>query len=322
MQHDAGILIYKIEGTTPLFLFLKRREGWLDITKGHIEKGENKPKAALREAKEESGLDVSYSIDPDFSCTIYYNVNSMGEEERKELTVFIAKASGREQVKVSKEHSGYIWLSYTAAMERIKEGWQRELLPCAHEYISRKAIMERLNSEYSRLPSKFSEWNLSKTFVPGEGPLNAKVMFVGQAPGAQEDAKKRPFIGRSGQLLDRLIRSSGINRENAYITSVVQFFPPANRMPTDKEISACRNFLYRQIEIVKPKIIVLLGAVAAKEVLGVKGISAVHGKAIKKDGILYLLTLHPAAAVRIKSNMPKIEADFRNLGNLIKEIGA
>lgn len=322
MQHDAGILIYRMVNSSPVFLFLKRREGWLDITKGHIEEGEDKAEAALREALEESGLDLGNSIDRYFRCSTAYTIDlGRGKREKKELTVFIAEASSGAKVTVSDEHTGYAWMKYRDALGEIKSGWQLSILPCAYNYIMRKASMSKLNAEYSSLPSSIRTWNLSRVFVPGEGPLNAQVMFVGQAPGAQEDAERRPFIGRSGQLLSALIRSSGLKREDTYITSVVQFFPPKNRIPTDKEISACRSFLYRQIDIIKPKLVVLLGAVAAKEVLGIKSISSVHGTLLERDGVSYFLSLHPAAAVRIKSNMPKIEKDFRNLGKRISGMG-
>lgn len=310
-----------MEKKEPEFLFLKRKEGWLDITKGHIEEGEDGITAALRETKEESGLDMSGSIDKYFACTIRYKVRSGSAESAKELNAFIAEASPKAQIKMSKEHMGSVWLKYSEAMKEIKKGWQRDLLPRAYDYIKRKAEMSKLNAEYSKLPTKLKPWNLSDSFVPGEGPLDAKVMLVGQAPGAQEDAEGRPFIGRSGKLLDQLIRLSGMDRKDVYITSVVQFFPPANRMPTDSEILACRKFLYRQMKIIRPRLAVLLGAVAAKEVLGIKGISAVHGRTIDKDGIRYLLSLHPAAAVRIKSNLPKIESDFNELRRHIAGMG-
>ncbi len=322
LQHDAGMLVYKMNKSVPVFLFLKRREGWLDITKGHIKDGEGKAEAALREALEESGLNLAGSIDRYFRCSTVYEIDAgKGKKEEKELTVFIAEVGSAAKVIISNEHTGYAWMSYRDALDAIKSGWQIGVLQCAYEYIMRKARMSELNAEYSSLPSSISPWNLSRVFVPGEGPLNAKVMFVGQAPGAQEDAERRPFIGRSGQLLSALIRSSGLKREDTYITSVVQFFPPKNRIPTDKEISACRSFLHRQIDIIKPRLVVLLGAVAAKEVLGIKSISSVHGTMLEKDGVSYFLSLHPAAAVRIKSNMPKIEEDFRNLGKRISSMG-
>ena len=322
LQHDAGVLVYKMNNSAPVFLFLKRREGWLDITKGHIEGGEDKAKAALREALEESGLDLADSIDRYFKCSTVYDIDiGGGKKEKKELTVFIAEASSTAKVTVSNEHTGYAWMNYRDALDAIKSGWQLSILPCAYEYIMRKSRMSELNAEYSSLPDRMSPWNLSRVFVPGEGPLNAKVMFVGQAPGAQEDAERRPFIGRSGQLLSALISSSGLRREDTYITSVVQFFPPKNRIPTDNEIAACRSFLYRQIDIIRPRLVVLLGAVAAKEILGIKSISSVHGTMLEKDGVSYFLSLHPAAAVRIKSNMPKIEEDFKKLGKQISSMG-
>ncbi len=321
MQYDAGILIFRMNKGGPEFLFLNRKEGWLDITKGHIEDKEDKVRAALRETKEESGLDASGSIDPYFSCTIYYKIKSAAGEFIKELTVFIAEASATASITLSNEHVGFSWLSYAEAMEKIKRGWQIDMLQCAYQYISRRARMAELNSEYATLPSSIKPWDLSARFVPGEGPVDADVMFVGQAPGAQEDATGRPFIGQSGQLLSNLIRSAGLERKDTYITSVVQFFPPANRIPSDGEIRACRDFLYKQIEIVRPKLVVLLGAVAAKEVLGIKGISTARGRVIEKGGIKYFLSLHPAAAVRVKSNMPKIEADFKVLGSLVEEMG-
>ncbi|MGC8537374.1 MAG: uracil-DNA glycosylase family protein [Candidatus Micrarchaeia archaeon] len=321
MQHDAGILIYKMVDSFPEFLFLKRKEGWLDITKGHIEEGEDKAKAALREAREESGLSLSDCMDKHFMCSVVYEIETgSGNKEKKELTVFIAESSGDAAVTISSEHIGYVWKKYEEAMSEIKKGWQLSILPCAYDYIMRKEQMSKLNAEYSSLPSKISPWNLSTVFVPGEGPLNAKVMFVGQAPGAQEDAERRPFIGRSGQLLGALIRSAGLRRENTYITSVVQFFPPKNRVPTDKEVSVCRGFLYRQMDIIKPRLVVLLGAVAAKEVLGIKGISSFRGTILERNGTKYFLSLHPAAAIRIKSNMPKIEEDFKKLGQLVSSM--
>jgi DNA polymerase len=260
-------------------------------------------------------------MDKHFRCRLRYRVKSNNKAVKKELTVYIAKVNRGARVRISGEHIGYAWLSYTKAMGEIKKGWQLDLLPYAEDYITRLDRMSKLNAEYSALPGRVKPWNLSTAFVPGEGPLNTKVMFVGQAPGAQEDALRRPFIGRSGQLLTRLIKSSGLNRDDVYITSVVQFFPPANRIPTDKEISSCRALLYRQIDIIKPKIVVLLGAVAAKEVLGIKGIASLHGKVMEKDGITYFLSLHPAAAVRIKSNLPKIESDFKKLGSTLRRMG-
>ncbi len=183
---------------------------------------------------------------------------------------------------------------------------------------SRRGMMRLLNREYSLLPAKTPDWRLSRNFVPGEGPIDARVMLVGQAPGRNEDRIGRPFIGVSGKFLDRLIGIAGLERGDLYIASAVQFFPPDNRMPTEREIDMCRGFLFRQIEIIRPKAIVLMGSVACRTVLGISGISKERGRIIRKEGISYMLSLHPAAAVRIRSRMPLMEADFRKFGKSIR----
>lgn len=184
--------------------------------------------------------------------------------------------------------------------------------------MDRSLEMKRLNDEYRRLPGSVKRWDLSKRFVPAEGPANAKVMLIGQAPGRNEDIERRPFIGTSGKFLDKLIHIAGLNRKDIYIASVVQFFPPKNRLPTREETSLCSEFLFRQIKMVNPKVIVLLGSVACKTVLGVDKIASVHGTVVKRDGITYLLSLHPAAAIRIRKNMPLMERDFRRFNTIIK----
>jgi DNA polymerase len=185
--------------------------------------------------------------------------------------------------------------------------------------MSKRAGMERLNLEYGRLPSEGREWRLSRSFVKGEGPLDAKVMIIGQAPGRNEDMQKRPFIGASGKFLDKLILLAGLDRKMLYICSVVQFFPPDNRIPTKDEIEFCKPFLFRQIRIVNPKLIILLGSVACKTVLGMEGISKIRGNIVERHGRTYFISMHPAAAVRIRSRMPLVEKDFRNLKNIIVE---
>ena len=185
---------------------------------------------------------------------------------------------------------------------------------------SREKRMKLLNREYSLLPKNSPDWRLSRNFVPGEGPLDASVMLIGQAPGRKEDITGRPFIGASGKLLDRLIELAGLERKEVYIASTVQFFPPDNRMPTDREIGLCKGFLLGQISIIRPKAIVLMGSVACRAILGIGGISKERGNIVKRDGISYMLSLHPAAAVRIRSRMPVMEADFVKFGKSIRKL--
>jgi len=187
------------------------------------------------------------------------------------------------------------------------------------EPVGKQSDMRKLNLEYSKLPSKVKNWALSKRFVPGDGPLDADIMIVGQAPGKNEDIQKKPFVGISGQFLTRLLSIAGVERKNAYIASVVQFFPPKNRIPTKEEISCCRKFILGQIKIIDPKIIILLGSVAAKTILDTDAsIMSLRGTSAEKDGRTFLISIHPAAAIRIRRHMPTMEDEFRNFKKIIK----
>ena len=185
----------------------------------------------------------------------------------------------------------------------------------------RKSKMASINREYAKLPEG-RKWSLSRRLVEGEGQLDSEVMVIGQAPGRFEDISGRPFIGASGRLLDRLLGLAGLKREEVYITSVVQFFPPKNRKPSDSEIAKCMPFLERQIEVIRPKVVVLLGAVSAGTLVGKGKVMSEHGSFVEKDGIMYFVTLHPAAGVRIKKNIPVLEDDFRLLGRKIASADA
>lgn len=315
--YDGGIVVYTNRGPKRLFLFLKRSGGWLDMPKGHIEKNETALEAAVRETLEESGLKVN--PDKFFKYITNYWYKENGEKIKKTLTVFLAKVPANSKVKVSWEHSGYEWLDFGCAMEMLKFNDQKNLIKAANEYIGKEEFIEKLNNEYKSLPSKERDWNLSKNFVAGEGPLNAKVMIIGQAPGRNEDIERRPFVGISGRLLDNLIKKSGLKRGDVYITSIVQFFPPKNRMPSDKEVSLCKPFLLKQIKIIGPRLIVLLGSLAAKELCGEKSVTRNHGSLIE-NVYKYYITLHPAAAVRMKKNVPIIEKDFIKLKSILSKI--
>lgn len=149
--------------------------------------------------------------------------------------------------------------------------------------------------------------------VPGEGNPNAKIMLIGEAPGRQESLTGRPFVGRSGKFLTRLLESISIKRENVYITSPVKYYPGA-RAPLDAEISHGRVHLQKQIDIISPKLVVLLGKVAAKSVLGTSlMIGKFHGRAVKRDGREYFFTFHPSAALRFPKIRILMTRDFRKL---------
>ncbi len=297
------------------YLLVLRREKDYDIPKGHIEKGETAIEAAKREVKEETGLEPRFL--PYFWLTTKYFFFEGKEKVFKTVKFFIAE-SNTDKVTISFEHIGYSWLTYEEVMNTIGYKDLKQILPEVYDYILRNEAMKKLNSEYAKLPEKASSWNLSRNFVPGEGPLNAEVMLVGQAPGRNEDEQLRPFVGRGGQLLDKMLKAAKIDRQKAYITSVVQFYPPGNRVPTKDEIDMCLPFLNRQIGIVKPKFVILLGNVASGAVIGISSVNAKHGSSISKNGITYFVTFHPAAALRFKSIEAMMLEDLKKFGEEIK----
>ena len=138
-----------------------------------------------------------------------------------------------------------------------------------------------------------------KNIVFGTGNKEADIMFIGEGPGADEDEQGEPFVGKAGKLMDMAFTALGIKREEVYIANIVKCRPPSNRNPEQDEEQACLNYLRNQVILVKPKIIVLLGSVALKNILGQEyGITASRGKWIEKKGIHYMPTWHPAALLR------------------------
>lgn len=156
--------------------------------------------------------------------------------------------------------------------------------------------------------------------VPGEGNPNAQIVFIGEAPGKQESLSGRPFVGRSGQLLRQNIRSLGLLEDDVFITSAVKYLPQKGT-PTPSQIQHARSYLKKQLEIIRPKIIVLLGSVAAQSVLGEKvSIAKEHGTRVQKNGIRYFLSYHPAAAIRFQYIRKLFEKDFQLFKEFYKDI--
>ncbi len=150
--------------------------------------------------------------------------------------------------------------------------------------------------------NKCKLYKTRQNIVFGEGNKNAKIMFIGEGPGADEDRQGEPFVGKAGQLMNLAFDILGIKREEIYIANVVKCRPPSNRNPEDDEAFACLNYLRNQVMLVKPEIIVLLGNVALKNILGKEyGITTSRGKWIEKKGIMYMPTWHPAALLRDES---------------------
>ncbi len=146
--------------------------------------------------------------------------------------------------------------------------------------------------------------------VPGEGNRNARLMLIGEAPGREEDEKGRPFVGRAGRLLTQVLNDAGLTREEVFITSVIKCRPPNNRRPRKKEIRACLPYLRKQITAINPRVILLLGGVAAESLLGIRKVGEARGKPIRKDRV-YLITYHPAAVLRNINLLSSLSEDIR-----------
>lgn len=150
--------------------------------------------------------------------------------------------------------------------------------------------------------------------VFGTGNKNAQVMFIGEGPGADEDKQGEPFVGKAGKLMNEAFKGLGINREEIYIANIVKCRPPSNRVPEQDEAEACLNYLRNQVILVKPKIIVLLGSTALKNILGKEyGITNARGKWIERKGIMYMPTWHPAALLRDENKKIEFWNDLKEV---------
>jgi uracil-DNA glycosylase family 4 len=144
--------------------------------------------------------------------------------------------------------------------------------------------------------------------VPGEGLCPADIMLIGEAPGAEEDLSGRPFVGRAGQLLTKALTEAGIERSEVFITSVVKCRPPKNRKPKKGEIDACHPYLVAQMERIRPRVVCLMGNVAASTVIGKQGIAALRGQFFQDR---FLVTYHPAAILRNRTLMSTFVSDLK-----------
>jgi uracil-DNA glycosylase len=181
--------------------------------------------------------------------------------------------------------------------------------------MDKQAALQKLNDEMVAAALPLHESNL----VFGEGNIDCKVMFIGEAPGETEDRLKRPFVGRGGQLLDRMIESIGWKRADVYITNIVKRRPPQNRDPLPEEIGAYKPYLTRQIELIDPKVIVTLGRFAMNYFLPEAKITRDRGHAFKIDGRIIFPVYHPAAALRSPVEMGGVlKEDFEKLPKILK----
>ena len=157
--------------------------------------------------------------------------------------------------------------------------------------------------------------------VFGEGARDAEVMFIGEGPGEQEDRTGRPFVGRAGQLLDDMLAMIDLKREKVFIGNMVKCRPPQNRDPLPAESEACMPWLREQFRLLRPKIVVCLGRIAAQRMIRADfSVTKEHGTFIEKNGILFMGTFHPAALLRQPQNKPEAFGDFVALRDKIHEV--
>lgn len=160
-----------------------------------------------------------------------------------------------------------------------------------------------------------------KNIVFGCGNKKADIMMIGEGPGADEDMQGIPFVGKAGKLMNQAFKGVDINREDIYIANIVKCRPPQNRVPEQDEANACLNYLRNQVLLVKPKIIVLLGSTALKNILGKEyGITSSRGKWIEKKEISYMPTWHPAALLRDENKKIEFWTDLKQVINKYEEI--
>jgi uracil-DNA glycosylase len=162
-----------------------------------------------------------------------------------------------------------------------------------------------------------------KNAVPGEGPVDARIMFVGEGPGQNEDEQGRPFVGAAGKLLTELLESIGLSRSEVFITNIVKCRPPGNRAPRKPEIEACNPYLISQIRLVKPRIVCALGTPAIATLLGEEySATKAHGRPVSKADFTILPMYHPAAALYDASLKEVLASDFRTLKDLMTNTNA
>jgi len=170
---------------------------------------------------------------------------------------------------------------------------------------------------------KCTKCDLCKTrtnSVPGKGNFQSNVIFVGEAPGKNEDKNGEPFIGIAGKKLTIALEEAGISRDEVYITNIVKCRPPNNRVPSNIERNTCQEYLKEEISIIKPKIICILGNTAFNSILGGSEITKFRGKVARKNNLLYFITIHPAATIYNQKLVDVLKEDIIKLFNLIREL--
>ncbi len=191
-----------------------------------------------------------------------------------------------------------------------------------------RAILDQISSQIMKC-RRCPLWEEATHGVPGEGSLCARVMFIGEAPGEQEDSLGRPFVGRAGKVLDSLLTGTGLSRDAVFIANIVKHRPPGNRDPLPDEVTACTPWLEQQINTIRPPLLVPLGRHATRYVLGRMGvefvkITDISGTVFEGEPFGFpqkiIPALHPAATLHNPRSREHLEEDFRRIGNLLTEM--
>lgn len=195
----------------------------------------------------------------------------------------------------------------------------------------KQEMIEEINSEVEACV-KCALWKHRRRSVPGDGDVDAQIMFIGEAPGRQEDLRGLPFVGAAGKFLDELLGRIGLSRGEVYITNIVKCRPPENRDPAPEEAVTCTGlYLNRQVEVIKPRVLVMLGRHSARYVLSkagieVQGITKIHGKVYRIDpfgfSVVAIPMFHPAAALYNIKYKGLLERDFDLLSSELQKAAA
>jgi uracil-DNA glycosylase family 4 len=156
--------------------------------------------------------------------------------------------------------------------------------------------------------------------VPGEGPEDARILFIGEAPGFHEDRQGRPFVGAAGQYLNELLVKVGLKREEVYIANVIKCRPPGNRDPLPDEVATCRTYLDRQIDLIRPRMVVTLGRFSMERYFPGDSISRIHGQPKRVGSVIYYPMFHPAAALHQPRWKSLLDEDFARIPGLLEQL--
>ena len=184
----------------------------------------------------------------------------------------------------------------------------------------KKKLALELIQQNVKICKKCNLCSTRKNAVPGEGNVNADIVFIGEAPGKNEDLRGRPFVGIAGKKLDDALENSGLARNDVYITNIVKCKPPKNRIPNYEEKTMCSNYLEHELSTINPKIICLLGNTAFNTILEGNEISKNHGKLIYKERRMYFVTFHPAAIIYNQKLEKVFKDDIKKLVDELKKL--